>query len=82
QVEPKDKTLPADGQAYTYTAVILDGNNQPLKDQKIDKVQWEHDKKDKTGLVLLEGGEGNITDGEGKLTAKLTSSEPVDYVMV
>ncbi|MDE9543069.1 inverse autotransporter beta domain-containing protein [Xenorhabdus bovienii] len=79
QVEPKDKTLPADGQAYTYTAVILDGNNQPLKDQKIDKVQWEHDKKDKTGLDL-QGGD--TTDGEGKLTAKLTSSEPVDNVMV
>ncbi|MDE9480465.1 inverse autotransporter beta domain-containing protein [Xenorhabdus bovienii] len=79
QVEPKDKTLPADGQAYTYTAVILDGNNQPLKDQKIDKVQWDHDKKDKTKLDL-QGGD--TTDGEGKLTAKLTSSEPVDNVMV
>ncbi|MDE9448019.1 Ig-like domain-containing protein [Xenorhabdus bovienii] len=80
QVEPKDKTLTADGnQAYTYTAVVLDGNNQPLKDQKIDKVQWDHDKKDKTGLDL-QGGD--TTDGEGKLTAKLTSSEPVDNVMV
>ncbi|MDE9539722.1 inverse autotransporter beta domain-containing protein [Xenorhabdus bovienii] len=80
QVEPKDKTLTADGnQAYTYTAVVLDGNNQPLKDQKIDKVQWDHDKKDKTGLDL-QGGD--TTDGEGKLTAKLTSSEPVDSVMV
>ncbi|MCG3460555.1 inverse autotransporter beta domain-containing protein [Xenorhabdus bovienii] len=80
QVESKDKTLTADGhQAYTYTAVVLDGNNQPLKDQKIDKVQWDHDKKDKTKLDL-QGGD--TTDGEGKLTAKLTSSEPVDNVMV
>ncbi|MDE9543636.1 inverse autotransporter beta domain-containing protein [Xenorhabdus bovienii] len=79
QVEPKDKTLTADGQAYTYTALVLDGNNQPVKKQKIDKVHWDHDKKDKTKLDLKGG---DTTDGEGKLTAKLTSSKPVDDVMV
>ncbi|MDE9495185.1 inverse autotransporter beta domain-containing protein [Xenorhabdus bovienii] len=79
QVEPKE-TLTADGtQAYTYTALVLDGNNQPVKGQKIDKVQWEHDKKDKTGLDLKGG---DTTNEEGKLTATLTSSEPVDNVMV
>ncbi|MDE9519443.1 inverse autotransporter beta domain-containing protein [Xenorhabdus bovienii] len=79
QVEPKE-TLTADGtQAYTYTALVLDGNNQPVKKQKIDKVQWEHDKKDKTGLDLKGG---DTTNEEGKLTATLTSSEPVDNVMV
>ncbi|MDE9483459.1 inverse autotransporter beta domain-containing protein [Xenorhabdus bovienii] len=79
QVEPKDKTLTADGQAYTYTALVLDGNNQPVKKQKIDKVHWDHDKEDKTKLDLKGG---DTTDGEGKLTAKLTSSKPVDDVMV
>ncbi|MDE1483614.1 inverse autotransporter beta domain-containing protein [Xenorhabdus bovienii] len=83
QVEPKE-TLTADGtQAYTYTALVLDGNNQPVKKQKIDKVHWDHDKKDKkdkTGLRWK--SRGDTTDEEGKLTAELTSSEQVDDVMV
>ncbi|MDE9459216.1 inverse autotransporter beta domain-containing protein [Xenorhabdus bovienii] len=80
QVEPKE-TLTADGtQAYTYTALVLDGNNQPVKGQKIDKVQWEHDKKDKTGLRWK--SRGDTTDEEGKLTAELISSDPVKDVMV
>ncbi|MCG3463235.1 inverse autotransporter beta domain-containing protein [Xenorhabdus bovienii] len=79
-VEPKGKTLTADGhQAYTYTALVLDGNNQPVKGQKIDKVQWDHDK-DKTGLEWT--SKGDTTDKEGKLTATLTSSKSVDNVMV
>ncbi|CDH01242.1 inverse autotransporter beta domain-containing protein [Xenorhabdus bovienii] len=79
-VEPQNKKLTADGhQAYTYTAKILDGNKQPVKGQKIDKVQWEHDKKDKTGLDLRGG---DTTNEEGKLTATLTSSKPIDNVTV
>ncbi|MGJ0624479.1 inverse autotransporter beta domain-containing protein [Xenorhabdus bovienii] len=81
QVEPKDKTQTADGhQAYTYTALVLDGNNQPVKGQKIDKVQWAHDKEDKTKLGWK--SRGDTTDKEGKLTAELISSEPVKDVMV
>ncbi|WP_158304276.1 inverse autotransporter beta domain-containing protein [Xenorhabdus bovienii] len=80
QVEPKE-TLTADGiQAYTYTALVLDGNNQPVKRQKIDKVHWDHDKEDKTGLKWK--SRGDTTDEEGKLTAELISSDPVKDVMV
>ncbi|WP_275347282.1 inverse autotransporter beta domain-containing protein [Xenorhabdus bovienii] len=79
--EPRNKKLTADGhQAYTYTAEIRDGHKQLVKGQKIDKVQWAHDKEDKTGLRWK--SRGDTTDKEGKLTAELISSEPVDDVMV
>ncbi|OTA15590.1 hypothetical protein Xvie_02672 [Xenorhabdus vietnamensis] len=81
---PNNMTAPltADGtQAYTYKAVVLDGSNNPVPPNTlITNVKWDHDHKEISTLKLVSNGDK--TDGEGQLTATLTSSEPVDNVTV
>ncbi|WP_167371958.1 Ig-like domain-containing protein, partial [Xenorhabdus beddingii] len=78
-VDPKNN-LTADGvQKYTYTAVILDRNNQPVRNEKINNVIWDTNKKGIAGLNLKWEP---ITDNDGKLTASLTSTEPATNITV
>ncbi|MDC9597586.1 inverse autotransporter beta domain-containing protein [Xenorhabdus anantnagensis] len=81
---PNNMTAPliADGiQAYTYKAVVLDGSNNPVPpNTSIANINWDHDHKEISTLKLVPNGDK--TDDKGQLTATLTSSEPVDDVIV
>ncbi|OTA20006.1 inverse autotransporter beta-barrel domain-containing protein [Xenorhabdus beddingii] len=59
--------------------MILDRNNQPVRNEKINHVIWDTNKKGIAGLNLKWEP---ITDNDGKLTASLTSTEPVTNITV
>ncbi|WP_208612279.1 inverse autotransporter beta domain-containing protein, partial [Xenorhabdus beddingii] len=81
EVSPQVPSLVADGtQTYTYSATILGSDNKPVKNQKIADVQWDTNKKEIAGLNLK--WESTTTDNDGKLTAGLTSTVPVNAVTV
>ncbi|CDG17462.1 inverse autotransporter beta domain-containing protein [Xenorhabdus doucetiae] len=76
-VSPAVPSLIADGsQTYTYSAVILDDNNNPAKSQKIADVNWSKDK-DQAGLIWHPSNGDVTTDEEGKLTATATLASTV-----
>ncbi|AOM41931.1 inverse autotransporter beta domain-containing protein [Xenorhabdus hominickii] len=82
---PDNMTTPliADGiQAYTYKAVVLDGDNNPVSpNTSISHVKWGHDQEGISTLKLEP--KGNKTDDKGQLTATLTSSaeKPVNVIV-
>ncbi|MDC9595699.1 inverse autotransporter beta domain-containing protein [Xenorhabdus anantnagensis] len=82
KVSPQVPSLVADGtQTYTYTAVVLDSNNKPMKNQKITNVNWSKDKSE-DGLIWNPKNGEVTTDGEGKLTATLASKVEIRDITV
>ncbi|CDG19504.1 inverse autotransporter beta domain-containing protein [Xenorhabdus doucetiae] len=76
-VSPAVPSLIADGaHTYTYSAVILDTNNNPVKNQGIADVNWSKDK-DQAGLIWHPSNGAITTDSEGKLTATTTLASTV-----
>ncbi|WP_169924691.1 hypothetical protein [Xenorhabdus mauleonii] len=83
-VLPKGPVIADGAQTYTYTATILDNNNNPVKNQEIAHVKWSNDKH-VDGLILKAENENNgvfTTTNDGKLKATLTSTAEVKDVMV
>ncbi|WP_167383244.1 inverse autotransporter beta domain-containing protein [Xenorhabdus ishibashii] len=87
EVSPAVPSLIANGsQAYTYSAVVLDGNNNPVKNQKIANVTWKITQNGKEvsitdpDIKFTTNGDTTTTDGE--LTAKLSSKKEMKDVIV
>ncbi|WFQ80365.1 Ig-like domain-containing protein [Xenorhabdus sp. SF857] len=68
-------------QTYTYSAVVLDSDNNPVRNQKIANVNWSKDK-NQNGLIWNPSNGEVTTDGEGKLTATLASSVEIKNITV
>ncbi|WP_374052218.1 inverse autotransporter beta domain-containing protein [Xenorhabdus taiwanensis] len=82
EVSPAGTSLIANRfQTYTYSAVVLDGNNNPVKNQKITNVNWSKDK-NQDGLIWNPSNGDVTTDEEGKLKATLASEEAIKDVTV
>ncbi|WP_374050813.1 inverse autotransporter beta domain-containing protein [Xenorhabdus taiwanensis] len=82
EVLPSVPSLIANGsQAYTYSAVVLDSDNNPVRNQKIANVNWSKDK-DHDGLIWNPLNGEVKTDEEGKLTTSLASTKEIKDVTV
>ncbi|MBC8950477.1 inverse autotransporter beta domain-containing protein [Xenorhabdus sp. TS4] len=82
EVSPAVPSLIANrSQTYTYSAVVLDGNNNPMKNQKITNVNWSKDK-NQDGLIWNPSNGDVTTDKEGKLKATLASTEAIQDVTI
>ncbi|MBE8595133.1 inverse autotransporter beta domain-containing protein [Xenorhabdus sp. BG5] len=82
KVSPSVPSQRANGsQAYTYSAVVLDSDNNPVRNQKIANVNWSKDK-NQNGLIWNPQNGDVTTDGEGKLAATLASTEEIKDVTV
>ncbi|PHM24659.1 inverse autotransporter beta domain-containing protein [Xenorhabdus ehlersii] len=82
EVLPSVPSLIANGsQAYTYSAVVLDGDNNPVRNQKIANVNWSKDK-NQNGLIWNPLNGEVKTDEEGKLTTTLASIVAIEDIMV
>ncbi|MBD1229386.1 inverse autotransporter beta domain-containing protein [Xenorhabdus griffiniae] len=68
-------------QTYTYSAVVLDSDNHPVRNQKIANVNWSKDK-NHDGLIWTPLNGEVTTDGDGKLTATLASTVEIKDVTV
>lgn len=85
EILPQAPSLVANGtQAYTYTAIILDGD-QSAKNKKITNVKWSitrngQDETDNKQLIL--NPKGDTTGRDGELTATLASKEALDNLQV
>ncbi|WP_338885478.1 inverse autotransporter beta domain-containing protein [Xenorhabdus sp. TH1] len=67
--------------AYTYSAVVLNDDNNPVKNQKIANVNWSKDR-NQNGLIWNPSNGDVTTDREGKLTATLASTEAIKDITV
>ncbi|WP_338802921.1 inverse autotransporter beta domain-containing protein [Xenorhabdus griffiniae] len=82
EVSPPIPSQIANGsQTYTYNAVILDANNNPVIKQKIANVNWSKDK-NHDGLIWNPQNGDVTTDENGRLTATLASTEAIKDVTV
>ncbi|WP_338805185.1 inverse autotransporter beta domain-containing protein [Xenorhabdus griffiniae] len=68
-------------QTYTYSAVVLDSDNHPVRNQKIANVNWSKDK-NHDGLIWNPLNGEVTTDRDGKLTATLASTVEIKDVTV
>ncbi|MBE8595837.1 inverse autotransporter beta domain-containing protein [Xenorhabdus sp. BG5] len=68
-------------QTYTYSAVVLDSDNHPVKNQKIANVNWSKDK-NHDGLIWNPLNGEAQTNGDGKLTATLASTVEIKDITV
>ncbi|PHM62053.1 inverse autotransporter beta domain-containing protein [Xenorhabdus ishibashii] len=87
EVSPATPSLIANGsQTYTYKAVVLDGNNKPIGNQKINNVNWSIKQNGKdmstTAPNITFTTSGDTTTPDGELTAKLSSKEEMKDVVV
>ncbi|WP_237385808.1 inverse autotransporter beta domain-containing protein [Xenorhabdus sp. Sc-CR9] len=86
-VDPQ-KPITANGLSpFTYTAVVLDGNGNVLKNKEINQVKWKitlngRDVSDDKQLVFHPQTGTVKTDKDGKLTAQLASHEPREKLLV
>ncbi|MDC9605074.1 inverse autotransporter beta domain-containing protein [Xenorhabdus griffiniae] len=86
KVSPSVPSQVANGtQTYTYSAVVLDSDNNPVRNQKIANVKWSvtrngHDLSANPNLKLT--NDGDTTGNQGELVAYLKSIEAIQDVVV
>ncbi|CDG19509.1 inverse autotransporter beta domain-containing protein [Xenorhabdus doucetiae] len=81
QVDPSG-TLTADGQQeYTYTAVIVGGDEKPVQNKKLTNAFWKIEHPKEIDKFDLNQSDKEI-HGDGKLTATLTSNKAFNGVLV
>ncbi|MBC8950493.1 putative invasin [Xenorhabdus sp. TS4] len=82
---PVPSRIANDSQAYTYSAVVLDSDNNPVRNQKIANVKWsikqgKNDVSSNPNLTFTTSGDTTGTQGE--LIAYLKSTKAIQDVLV
>ncbi|MBD2809590.1 inverse autotransporter beta domain-containing protein [Xenorhabdus sp. Vera] len=86
-VDPQKPMIANGLNPFTYTAVVLDGDGNVLKNKEINQVKWKitrkgQDVSDDKQLVFHPQTGTVKTDKDGKLTAQLASHEPRENLLV
>ncbi|WP_338802956.1 inverse autotransporter beta domain-containing protein [Xenorhabdus griffiniae] len=86
KVSPSVPSQVANGtQTYTYSAVVLDSDNNPVRNQKIANVKWSitrNGQDESHNKDLIFNHSGATTNGDGQLTATLASIVEIKDVTV